>query len=70
MESGGEDIDLDARGDDQFAVGLDGVVGFLEGEFGMAAAAHAHRRQLGVVAVLGRKEHGQGDRAGRSEERR
>ena len=29
----------------------------------MAAAAHANRRQLGMVAVLGRKEHGKRDRA-------
>ena len=30
----------------------------------MTAAMHANRRQLGMVAVLGRKEHGQGDRTG------
>ena len=53
LEGGGEDVDLDAGGDDSFAVGLDGVVGLLEGELGMAAAAHAHWRKLGVVTVLG-----------------
>ena len=30
----------------------------------MTAAAHANRWQLGMVAIFGRKEHGQGDRTG------
>lgn len=30
----------------------------------MATAAHANRWQLGVVAIFGRKEHGQGNRTG------
>ena len=63
MEGAGEDVDLDARGDNGLAVGLNGVVGLLKGELGMAAAAHANRRQLGMVAVLGRKKHRQGNRA-------
>ena len=29
----------------------------------MATTTHANRRQLGMVAILGRKEHRQGDRA-------
>ena len=40
-----------------------GVVGLLKGELGMAAAAHANRWQLGMVAVFGREEHRQGNRA-------
>ena len=63
LEGAGEDVDLDARGDNGLAVGLDGVVGLLKGKLGMAAAAHTNRRQLGMVAVLGRKEHGKRDRA-------
>ena len=63
MEGAGEDVDLDARGDNGLAVGLNGVVGLLKGKLGMATAAHANRWQLGVVAVLGRKEHRQGYRA-------
>ena len=63
VEGAGEDVDLDARGDDGFAVGLDGVVGLLKGKLGMATAAHANRRQLGMVAIFGRKEHGKRDRA-------
>ena len=59
----GEDVDLDARGDNGLAVGLDGVVGLLKGELGMATAAHANRWQLGMVAIFGRKEHGKRDRA-------
>ena len=42
FESGGKDVDLDARGDNGLAVGLDGVVGLLKGECGMAAAAHTN----------------------------
>ena len=64
MEGSIEDVDLDARGDNGLAVGLDGVVGLLERELGMTAATHAYRRQLGVVAVLGRKKHRQGNRTG------
>ncbi len=63
VEGAGKDVDLDARGDNGLAVGLDGEVGLLERELGMAAAAHANRRQFGMVAVFGRKEHGQGNRA-------
>ena len=63
VEDAGKDVDLDARGDNGLAVGLDGVVGLLKSELGMAAAAHTNRRQLGMVTVLGRKEHRQGNRA-------
>ena len=63
MEGAGKDVDLDARGDNGLAVGLDGVVRLLERELGMTAATHAYRRKLGVVAVLGRKKHRQGNRA-------
>ena len=63
MEDAGEDVDLDARGDNGLAVGLDGIVRLLKSELDMAAAAHANRRQLGMVAVLGRKKHRQGNRA-------
>ncbi len=63
VEGAGEDVDLDARGDNGLAVGLDGVVGLLKGKLDMATAAHANRWQLGMVAVLGRKKHGQGNRA-------
>ena len=56
VEGAGKDVDLDARGDDGLAVGLDGIVGLLKGELDMVAAAHANRRQLGMVAVLGRKK--------------
>ena len=63
MEDAGKDVDLDARGDNGLAVGLDGVVGLLERELGMTATTHANRWQLGMVAVLGRKKHRQGNRA-------
>ena len=61
VEGAGEDVDLDARGDDGLAVGLDGVVWLLKSELGMAAVAHANRWQLGVVAIFGQKEHGKRD---------
>ena len=63
LEGTGKDVHLDARGDNGLAIGLDGVVGLLKGELGMAAAAHANRWQLGMVAIFGRKEHGKRDRA-------
>ena len=62
VEGAAEDVDFDARGDNGLAVGLDGVVWLLKGELGMAAAAHTNRWQLGMVAVLGRKKHRQGNR--------
>ena len=45
LEGAGEDVDLDARGDNGLTVGLDGVVGLLKGELGMAAKVSSAWRQ-------------------------